>query len=230
MINAPHSEPNLNDFRNQEPWRVFRVMAEMVESFEVMTQHQRLVTVFGSARTQPDEADYQAAEQMGRILARNNYGVLSGGGPGVMEAANKGAYEEGGMSIGLNIELPFEQQPNRYQRVSLSFRYFFLRKVNFIKYSVACIAFPGGFGTMDEFFEVLTLAQTKKINGIPLILVDRAFWQPMVDWLQNSLLREKRINKEDLNLFHLVDTPEEAMAVILEAHKLGIAHTVKDFC
>lgn len=230
MINAPHSEPNLNDFRNQEPWRVFRVMAEMVESFEVMTQHQRLVTVFGSARTQPDEADYQAAEQMGRILARNNYGVLSGGGPGVMEAANKGAYEEGGMSIGLNIELPFEQQPNRYQRVSLSFRYFFLRKVNFIKYSVACIAFPGGFGTMDEFFEVLTLAQTKKINGIPLILVDRAFWQPMVDWLQNSLLREKRINEEDLNLFHLVDTPEEAMAVILEAHKLGIAHTVKDFC
>lgn len=217
------------DFRSEEPWRIFRVMSEMVESFEQMSQYERLVTVFGSARTQPGSSDYLAAEEMGRLLVDNGYGVLTGGGPGIMEAANKGAYERGGPSIGLNIRLPFEQHPNLYQTHDISFRYFFIRKVNFVKYSMAFVAFPGGFGTLDEFFEVLTLVQTQKINDIPIILIDKAFWTPMLDFIRMSLLREAMISQDDLKHFHLVENPQEALKIIKKAQRSGVVGTVRDY-
>lgn len=226
MVPHESQQSHTQDFRNEEPWRIMRVMAEMIESFEIMTEYKNLVTVFGSARSNPDTSDYLSAEIMGQLLVKNGYGVVSGGGPGIMEAANKGAFEAHGHSVGLNINLPFEQHANKYQTRSLSFRYFFIRKVNFIKYSVACVAYPGGLGTMDELFEALTLVQTKKINPIPIVLVDKTFWQPMVDWMKNTLLREKMICEKDFDLFHLVDSPEEAIQVILSAHSNGINGTV----
>lgn len=150
MVPHESQQSHTQDFRNEEPWRIMRVMAEMIESFEIMTEYKNLVTVFGSARSNPDTSDYLSAEIMGQLLVKNGYGVVSGGGPGIMEAANKGAFEAHGHSVGLNINLPFEQHANKYQTRSLSFRYFFIRKVNFIKYSVACVAYPGGLGTMED--------------------------------------------------------------------------------
>ena len=213
------SEALFKDFTKNDPWRIFRIMAEFVDSFETMSHQGPLVTVFGSARTKPEEHDYQEAEKMGRLLAENNYGVLTGGGPGIMEAANKGAKEAGGHSVGLNINLPMEQSANPYLTEVVDFHYFFIRKVNFLKYALGVIAFPGGFGTMDEFFEAITLIQTEKVNPVPLCLVGKDFWQPGMDWFKNTLLYEKKVSPEDFDLFTLVDTAEEAMEIILEAHK-----------
>lgn len=213
------SEALFSDFTKNDPWRIFRIMAEFVDSFETMSHQGPLITVFGSARTKPEEHDYQEAEKMGRLLAENGYGVLTGGGPGIMEAANKGAKEAGGHSVGLNIQLPMEQTANPYLIEEVDFHYFFIRKVNFLKYALGVVVFPGGFGTMDEFFEAITLIQTEKINPIPLCLVGKKFWEPAMAWFKNTLLKDGKISADDFDLFCMVDTADEAMNKILEAHK-----------
>ena len=218
----------ISDFTRDEPWRIFRIMAEFVDSFETMSNQGPLVPIFGSARIKPDNEYYRSAEKLAALLVGKGYGVLTGGGPGIMEAASKGAYEAGGNSVGLNIRLPMEQHPNPYQNVALDFRYFFVRKVCFVKYAVALVAYPGGFGTLDEFSEAVTLIQTNKINHVPLVLVGKKFWQPMVDWFRNTMLLEYgAISEDDLKLFTLVDTPEEACEVIVRLHRRGISGTIR---
>lgn len=216
------------DFLHEETWRIFRIMAEFVESFETMASQGPLITVFGSAREKPDSPIYQQAIKMGKLLAENGYGVITGGGPGVMEAVNKGAFEAEGVSVGLNIELPMEQKPNPFQNVSIDFRYFFIRKVCFLKYALGVIVFPGGFGTMDEFFESITLVQTDKINRIPTILVGREFWEPLIEWIKTEMLEKYHfISSEDTGLFKVVDSAEEAITHLLECHKYGVQYTTK---
>ncbi len=206
-----------DDFRKNDPWRIFRIMAEFVEGFEAMAHIGNGVSVFGSARTPEEDRYYVMARTLGRLLAEEKFTVITGGGPGIMEAANRGAQEAGGVSVGLNIDLPFEQDANPYIGKLLSFRYFFCRKVMFSKYSRAIIAFPGGFGTMDELFEHLTLVQTMKIPPMPIILVGRDFWKDLLAWFDKTLFREgKYIGESDLELVRLVDTPEEAMSTLRE--------------
>ena len=211
-----NSEALFNDVCKEDPWRIFRIMAEFVESFEEMSKHDPFITVFGSARTAPDHPEYIEAVKMGRLIVENGFEALTGGGPGIMEAVNKGAIEANGESVGLNIKLPMEQTANPYQTASIDFRYFFIRKVNFLKYSKGVIAFPGGFGTMDEFFEAITLVQTRKIPPMKIALVGKSFWQPLVDWFDNTLLRDEKISPEDMDFFSLVDTAEEAIKVMLD--------------
>lgn len=222
-----YGEALFNDFTKEDPWRIFRIMAEFVDSFETMAAQERLVTVFGSARTRPDHEDYKEAEKLGALLVKHGYGVLTGGGPGIMEAANKGAFMAGGKSVGLNIKLPQEQKPNPYQNVSLDFRYFFIRKVNFLKYTNAVIVFPGGFGTLDEMTETLTLIQTDKINRIPLIVVRTAFWQPFLDWFSGDFIDRGMISRSDLDFISLADTAEEVIKILKKAHAKGMTSTVK---
>ncbi len=223
----PLEKANVDNFSSSESWRIMRIMAEFVESFETMAQQGPLVTVFGSARTKPDSSIYQEAVKMGRLLAQNGYGVLTGGGPGIMAAANQGAVEENGVSVGLNINLPMEQHPNEFQTTSLDFRYFFVRKVCFLKYALGAVVFPGGFGTMDELFEVITLVQTHKIDPIPIILVGAMFWEPLVQWITVTMLeRNGYIDNEDVALFKIVDSAAEAMAFLLEQHKDGVTTTI----
>jgi uncharacterized protein (TIGR00730 family) len=217
------------DFMPADSWRILRIMSEFVESFDTMAHYKEmLVSVFGSARTKEDNADYQSARKLGNSLVDAGYGVITGGGPGIMEAASRGAFEAKGTSIGLNIELPMEQNPNKYQTQSLFFRYFFVRKVCFLKYSTAIVVYPGGFGTLDELSEVLTMVQTGKINMVPIIFVDKKFWGGMIDWFKNSLVAEGMIDKADLELFHLVDTAEEAVAYLQECHRYGRRGTVRE--
>lgn len=223
----PPVECEIPDFLQQEPWRIFRIMAEFVESFETMSKQGPLITVFGSARTQPEEPIYKSAVTMGRLLAENGYGALTGGGPGIMEAVNKGASEAEGKSIGLNIKLPMEQDPNPYQNTNVDFRYFFIRKVCFLKYSIGIVAYPGGFGTIDELFEVITLIQTEKINPVPTVLVDIKFWTPLIDWIKSTMINDNKICAKDVDLFKIVDTAEEAMEYIIDSHKRGITRTIK---
>ena len=194
----------------QDSWRIFRIMAEFVEGFEAMAEVGKAVTIFGSARAAPDDASYRAAEETARLLADSGFAVITGGGPGIMEAANKGAFEAGGTSVGLNITLPHEQESNRYQTISLDFHYFYARKVMFVKYAAAFICFPGGYGTLDEFFETLTLIQTLKIEAYPIILFGRRFWSGLQDWMRRELVPHF-IDPEDVDIFHVVDTPEEAV-------------------
>lgn len=190
----------------REPWRLFKIIAEFVDGFETLGDIGPAVSIFGSARTAPGHAYYQQARQLARRIAESGHAVITGGGPGIMEAANLGASEGGGVSIGLNISLPMEQTPNPYQNVPLDFDYFFVRKVMFLKYAVATVCFPGGFGTMDELFETLTLVQTRKAPDIPLYLVGTDFWGPMVDWIRGVMLeREGKISAGDLDLFMLTD-------------------------
>ena len=219
---------DMGDFTSNDTWRIFRIMAEFVESFETMSRQGPLVTVFGSARTKPDSPDYKEAEKMGRLLAENGYGVISGGGEGIMGAVNKGAYEAGGDSIGLNIELPHEQQPNEFQTHSLFFRYFFIRKVCFLKYTLGVVVFPGGYGTLDEFFESITLVQTGKINRIPIVVVGGEFWEDMFKWFNTGLLESGAINKDDLELYKVVPDADAAMKYLLECHRYGVQPTVKE--
>lgn len=205
------------DFRRMDPWRIFRIMAEFVEGFEAMAHIENGISVFGSARTPEGHKYYEMARELGGILTRDGFTVITGGGPGIMEAANRGAKEAGGASVGLNIDLPFEQSANPYVGKLLSFRYFFCRKVMFAKYSRALIAFPGGFGTMDELFEHITLVQTMKIPPMPVVLVGRDFWKDMVSWVEKSLLAEGNyIGPADMNLFKLVDTAAEVARVVRE--------------
>lgn len=200
--------------RSEETWRVFRIMSEFVEGFDVMSQVGPAVSVFGSARTPPDRPDYLQAVKVGGALAKKGYAVITGGGPGIMEAANKGASEAGGVSIGLNITLPREQTPNPYQNVALQFDYFFARKVMFVKYSQAMICFPGGFGTVDEMFEAVTLIQTQKTKASPVVLIGKGFWQPLLDWVRNTMLEGfATISPSDLDLITLTDDLDEAVRI-----------------
>jgi len=202
----------------QDSWRVFRIMAEFVEGFEAMAEVGRAVTIFGSARSRPDDPFYRAAEQTARLLAKSGFAVITGGGPGIMEAANKGAFEEGGPSVGLNITLPNEQEANRYQTISLDFHYFYARKVMFTKYGSAFICFPGGYGTLDEFFETLTLIQTMKIEAFPIILFGREFWSGLVQWMRGTL-SPHYIDPEDSDIFRVVDTPQECVRLVKQGVK-----------
>jgi uncharacterized protein (TIGR00730 family) len=202
------------DFTTQEPWRLFRIMAEFVESFEAMGKIGPAVTVFGSARMPNTDPWYQKAQELGGLLVKNRYAAISGGGPGIMEAVNKGAFEAGGISVGLNIELPHEQKPNPYVNRLLNFRYFFIRKVCFVKYASGFVLFPGGYGTLDEFFESITLIQTGRIQHFPLVLMGRDHWSGLVDWIHKTLLSHKLISPGDVDLFHVTDDPREAVEFI----------------
>ncbi|MEK6534085.1 MAG: TIGR00730 family Rossman fold protein [Thermodesulfobacteriota bacterium] len=194
-----------------ESWRIFRIMAEFVEAIETLSRVKHAVSIFGSARTKPDDPYYQKAELLARRLVEKGFGVITGGGPGVMAAANKGAAEAGGQSVGMNIRLPFEQKPNPYANVSIDYKYFFIRKVMFVKYAVAYVILPGGFGTMDELFEALTLIQTKRIKSFPVILMGSEYWKGLFDWLRKTMLRDNKISPDDLELFQMIDDPDEAV-------------------
>jgi uncharacterized protein (TIGR00730 family) len=198
---------------HSDAWRIFRIMAEFVEGFESLAEVGQAVTMFGSARTPPDDTYYQAAEETARQLAKAGFSVITGGGPGIMEAANKGAFEAGGTSVGCNITLPQEQEANRYQTISLDFHYFYARKVMFVKYASAFICFPGGYGTLDEFFETITLIQTLKSEAFPVVLYGSEYWNGLVDWMRRQLI-PKFIDPEDIDIFRLVDTPGEAVKQI----------------
>jgi uncharacterized protein (TIGR00730 family) len=197
-----------------ESWRVFRIMAEFVEGIETLSDVNNAVTIFGSARVKPDDIYYQKTENLTRLLVQNGFSVITGGGGGIMEAANKGASEAGGKSVGMNIQLPFEQKPNPYANIHIHYKYFFIRKVMFVKYAVAYVIMPGGFGTMDELFEALTLIQTKKIKSFPLILMGSEYWRGLLDWLKNTMLQEGKIYHTDLDLIQVVDDPEEVVKLI----------------
>jgi len=213
----------------EEPWRIFRIMSEFVDSFEVMAKHKRLVSVFGSARTKPDDPVYQDCVRLGELLTAGGYGVLTGGGPGIMEAANRGAWNKNGDSVGLNIKLPMEQHPNTYQTEPLDFRYFFVRKVCFLKYAVGIVVYPGGFGTLDEFSEALTLIQTSKVRTVPLVAVGKEYWGPLFDWFRTTMLRDRMINEDDLNLFYVADNADDAFNYIKRVHdRGGVKTTVRN--
>jgi hypothetical protein len=194
-----------------ESWRMFRIMSEFVEAIEELSEVKRAVTVFGSARATPEDKYYVKAEYLARLLAQKGFSVITGGGPGIMEAANKGAAEAGGTSIGLNIRLPFEQVPNPYANLRINFKYFFIRKVMFVKFAVAYVILPGGFGTMDELFEALTLIQTRRIKSFPVVLMGSEYWRGLVDWLKNAMVAEGNIAREDLDLIQVLDDPEEVV-------------------
>ncbi|MCS7149762.1 MAG: TIGR00730 family Rossman fold protein [Caldimicrobium sp.] len=206
----------LEGLQAKESWRLFKIMAEFVEGFEVLPKVYPGVTIFGSARTAESEPDYEKAVTLGKLLVKAGFSVITGGGPGIMEAANKGASEAGGYSVGLNIKLPMEQEPNPFANLKLEFRYFFIRKVMLAKYSVAFVFFPGGFGTMDEMFEILTLVQTKKIRPVPIVLVDKAYWKPLYNWFSKVLVPHNKITTSDLELFKILDDPEEIVNYIKE--------------
>jgi len=200
----------------EDPWRIFRIMSEFVDAFDTMSQLGPSVTVFGSARLPPNDPYYQASVTLGKMLAKNNMAVITGGGPGIMEAANRGAAEGKGHSVGLNIELPFEQKGNRFANVPINFHYFFSRKVCFVKYSTAFVFMPGGFGTLDEFFEVITLVQTHRIPRYPLILFGTEFWQGLLKWSKSVLEKRGLISVGDLDLVTVTDDPKEVVEIILD--------------
>ena len=201
----------IDDFTSKDTWRIFRIIAEFVEGFEMLAKIPPAVAIFGSSRSLPGTPPYERAQAIAAILGKNGYSIITGGGPGVMEASNKGATEAGTTSVGLNIELPLEQKPNIYANKLLNFRYFFVRKVMFVKYSIAFVILPGGFGTLDELFEAITLIQTRKIKPFPVILVGKEYWKSLLDWISGTVLREKMIAAEDLDIIKSVDTPEEVL-------------------
>lgn len=208
-----------NEFKEQDTWRLFRIMSEFVEGFEALRDIRPAVTIFGSARTPEPAKDFQLARKIAYRLSKKGFSIITGGGPGIMEAANMGAHEAGGRSVGCNIQLPFEQKGNPYVNLPVNFHYFFIRKVMFLRYTSAVVVMPGGFGTMDELFEVLTLTQTHKIDPFPIILVNREFWKGGVEWIKNSLLESKYIDENDIDLFHVVDKPEEVSDIITKYYK-----------
>ena len=197
--------------RIEESWRIFRIMAEFVEAIEELSKLQHAVTIFGSARTLPGDPYYQKAEDLARKLALKGFSVITGGGPGIMEAANKGAAEAGGKSVGMNIRLPYEQKPNSYANINIDYKYFFIRKVMFVKYAVAYVILPGGFGTMDELFEAMTLIQTRRIKSFPVILMGSEYWRGLIQWLKDTMVRDGKIDCEDLDLIQIFDEPDDAV-------------------
>ncbi len=211
-----------NDIKINDSWAIFKIIAEFVEGYERMAKIGPCVSVFGSARTKPENQYYKMGVRVAELLAEGGYGVITGGGPGIMEAGNKGAQQGGGKSVGLNIDLPFEQNHNSYidQEHNLEFDYFFVRKVMFVKYAQGFVVLPGGFGTLDELFEALTLIQTKKINKRPVVLIGRDYWTGLLDWIKTAMLeQENNISEADLDLFGIVDTAEEAFDYIEEFYK-----------
>jgi len=207
--------------RKTDPWRVLRIMGEFVEGFEKLGDVQNAVAIFGSARLAPDDEHYQAAVETARLLAAAGFPIITGGGPGVMEAANRGAVEGSGVSIGCNIELPHEQGTNPFVRRSMYFRFFFVRKTMFAKYSMGFVVFPGGFGTLDELFEALTLIQTGKVSSFPVVLVGTRYWDGLVTWLRETMAGEGKIDESDLGLFHVTDDPHEVLRIMREARDNG---------
>jgi uncharacterized protein (TIGR00730 family) len=203
-----------NDFTHEETWRVFRIMAEFIEGFEEMSKVDKAVSVFGSSKIKPQDKYYKIAEQTAYLLAKEGYAIITGAGPATMEAANKGASRAKGHSIGLNIQLPTEQKPNKYIDTLLEFRYFFIRKVLFVKYAKAFVILPGGFGTLDEFFESVTLVQTKRIEKFPIVLIGSEYWKDMLGWIKGVVLKTGRISQSDLDIFKVVDKPEEVVSAI----------------
>jgi uncharacterized protein (TIGR00730 family) len=202
-----------------DTWRIFRIMAEFVDGFETLSRVGPCITLFGSARTEEDHDFFRLAYDTARCAVENGYGVITGGGPGIMEAANRGANEAGGHSIGLNIELPYEQLPNASIKTLINFRHFFIRKVMFLKYTSAVIVLPGGFGTMDEVFETLTLIQTQKASHLPLVLMGLEYWKGLLDWLKDTMLSYKYIDPEDMKLIQLTDDPHESIEIINAFYK-----------
>jgi uncharacterized protein (TIGR00730 family) len=206
--------PRPDEFTHTDTWRVFRIMGEFVEGFDELASLTRGISIFGSARSKPGDADYIAAQETAALFVKEGFAVITGGGPGIMEAANRGAFEAGGVSIGCNIELPFEQSPNAYQTRSMTFKYFFVRKMMFVKYSLGFVIFPGGFGTFDELFEALTLIQTKKIRDFPVVLFGSWYWTGLLDWIRNVVLPDGKIAEHDLRLFQITDSPEEVVRIV----------------
>ena len=204
----------VDDITVQDTWRMFNILAEFVDGFDALPEVYPAVSIFGSSRAGRRTSIYKATESLARLLVENGFNVISGGGPGVMEAANKGAAEAGGKSVGLHIHLPNEQEANRYANVRLHFKYFFIRKVMFVKYAVAYVILPGGYGTLDELFESLTLIQTRRIRSFPVILMDSKYWERLIDWMNKTLIKARAISKSDLDIFSVVDTPEEALSII----------------
>jgi len=208
-----------SDWVHTDPWRVLRIQAEFVEGFGLLAELGHAVSVFGSARVKPGSDEYELAERIGAALVRAGYAVITGGGPGIMEAVNKGADEAGGVSVGLGIELPFEQGLNDFIDIGLEFRYFFVRKTMFVKYSQAFVVLPGGFGTLDELFEAITLVQTKKITRFPIVLVGTEFWGGLLDWIKDRMLTSGTVSQKDIDLIHLTDDPAEVVEIITRAHE-----------
>jgi uncharacterized protein (TIGR00730 family) len=207
------------DFTLTDPWRVFRIMSEFVEGFDALAHIPPSIAIFGSARTKENESSYNAARETACLLSKAGFGIITGGGPGIMEAANKGAQEGGSCSVGCNIELPFEQSSNPYLDISLDFGYFFVRKTMFVKYSHAFIIFPGGFGTMDELFEALTLIQTKKVKHFPVILFDSGYWGGLISWLREHMLASGKISATDIDLLCCADSPQEICRLVIDAYE-----------
>ena len=221
-IQRAFKEKNRNAIRTADSWQIFKIMSEFVQGFESMSKIGPCVSVFGSARTNPENKYYNQAEEIGYMLTQKGYGVITGGGPGIMEAANKGACRGGGKSVGLNIELPFEQSHNDFidSDKLLNFDYFFIRKVMFVKYAQGFIVLPGGVGTLDELFEAITLIQTGKIARFPIVLVGSSYWEGMISWIKEIMLTlERNISLEDLDLFHVVDSPSDAVDIIEQFYK-----------
>lgn len=200
--------------RTEDAWQVLRIQGEFVKGFDELSELEPCISIFGSARTNPEDKYYKEAVKLSKLIVENGYGVITGGGPGIMEAGNLGAKEAKGVSVGLKIELPFEASANEYIDKLVSCRYFFTRKVFFLKYSQAFVAFPGGYGTLDELFETLTLVQTGHMRSVPIILVGKEYWKGMISWIKKTMLTDGKISPEDLNMFKLVDTAEEAMAYL----------------
>jgi uncharacterized protein (TIGR00730 family) len=220
----PVKEPG--EFTHTDPWRVLRITGEFVEGFDDLSDIVSAVAIFGSARTPPNHPWYKVAIETARLLGKEQFAIITGGGPGIMEAANKGARESGTVSIGLNIELPHEQAPNPYLDRSVNFRYFFVRKTMFVKYAHAFVVFPGGYGSMDELFEALTLIQTGKIKNFPVVLMGRAYWKGLLDWLSTVVLPAGNIAPGDIKLLHVTDDPEDAVRIIVDARR-RLAKSVK---
>ncbi|WP_369371434.1 TIGR00730 family Rossman fold protein [Promicromonospora sp. Populi] len=219
---APDQEA---DWLHSDPWRVMRIQSEFVEGFGALAELGQAVSVFGSARTKPGHQDYRAGETVGRLLVEAGYAVITGGGPGIMEAANKGAAEAGGTSVGLGIELPFEQGVNEYVNLGINFRYFFARKTMFLKYAQGFIVMPGGFGTFDELFEAVTLVQTHKVTQFPLVLVGKEYWGGLLEWIRSTALAHGTISEVDLDILYLTDDPAEAVRHVVErAHQIAAEH------
>ncbi len=204
----------IDDLTIKDSWRMFRILGEFVDGFETLSQIYPAVSIFGSARAKPGETIYEQAVEIAGLLVKDGFNVISGGGPGIMEAANKGAAEAGGKSIGLNIQLPYEQKPNPYANIRMNFRYFFVRKVMFVKYAVAYVILPGGFGTLDEFSEAITLIQTHRIKPFPVILVNRDYWKGLLDWMRKVVCSEGKISPDDMDIIQVIDEPEEVVRAI----------------
>jgi uncharacterized protein (TIGR00730 family) len=213
MVNE--SQYVIDEISSKDTWRIFRIMSELVEGFDTLGRVGPAVSIFGSKRCQPGDLEYQLAETIARKLAERGFAIITGGGPGVMEAGNKGAKSAGGTSIGVNIRLPEEQGPNPYQTISVDFRYFFIRKLMFVKYAVGFVILPGGYGSLDEAFEALTLIQTKRIKQFPVFLVGSKFWGPLVDWLRNTVVERGLLSPEELDLFTVIDDPDELVDSIV---------------